>query len=62
MPVKDCEKDGKPGKKWGDEGKCYRYGEGTDRTEKEAEELARKQGVAARLRGMEERKNDKGED
>jgi len=23
MPIKKCIKDGKSGKKWGDEGKCY---------------------------------------
>jgi hypothetical protein len=25
MPIKECEDNGKPGLKWGDQGKCYTY-------------------------------------
>lgn len=41
MPIKKCQKDGKPGYKWGDSGECY---VGDD-----AKQKAQKQGVAIEL-------------
>lgn len=38
MPVMNCTKNGKPGKKWGSSGKCY--------TGKDAEAKAKTQGKA----------------
>lgn len=46
MPVQECQKDGKPGFKWGSEGKCYTYTEGNDRSRERARSKARKQGIA----------------
>lgn len=46
MPVKKCEKDGKPGYKYGDEGKCYTYEKGNEEERKKAKEKAFKQGAA----------------
>lgn len=51
MPIKDCQSNGKPGKKWGDSGKCF--------TGKDAEEKARKQGQAIEL--SKKRKGEKSE-
>lgn len=51
MPVKPCQIDGRPGRKWGDEGKCYpckRDGDGWDCSE--AEEKAKRQGRAIQAR------------
>lgn len=41
MPIKKCEKNGKPGYKWGDEGYCY--------TGPDAKDKARLQGVAIEI-------------
>ncbi len=41
MPIKRCQKDGKPGYKWGDSGECY---VGDD-----AKQKAQKQGIAIEL-------------
>lgn len=46
MPVKSCNKDGKPGYKWGDSGKCYTYTPGNEQSKKAAKEKAIKQGQA----------------
>ena len=49
MPVKECEENGKPGFKWGDENKCYTYTP-NDKTSKEtARKKALKQGVAIEI-------------
>lgn len=47
MPVKQCQEDGRPGYKWGDEGKCYTYTEGNESSKKRAKAKAAKQGAAA---------------
>lgn len=44
MPVKDCTTNGRPGKKWGDAGKCYPCAGGGDCTE--ATKKAQAQGIA----------------
>lgn len=45
MPIKRCRSKGKPGFKWGDEGKCFTYTAGDktsrDRARKKAEEQGR---------------------
>lgn len=46
MPVQRCEKDGKPGYKWGQEGFCYTYTPGDDRSELRARDKAEEQGRA----------------
>lgn len=46
MPVKKCEKDGKPGYKWGDSGACYTYTSGNEQSRKNAKKKAHKQGAA----------------
>jgi len=49
MPVINCQKDNKPGYKWGAEGTCYNYNP-NDRTSKEAaRRKARKQGAAIEI-------------
>lgn len=46
MPVKDCQSDGQPGKKWGDEGFCYVYNPDDPDSETEAVKKATAQGIA----------------
>jgi len=46
MPLKRCETDGKPGWKWGDEGKCYPYTAGNEESEKAARKKALAQAAA----------------
>ena len=46
MPVKRCQSDGKPGYKWGDEGKCYTYTQGDDESRERAKAKAERQGRA----------------
>lgn len=46
MPVKRCQRDGKPGYKWGDEGKCYTYTPGDDSSREQAKNKALEQGQA----------------
>ena len=48
MPVKSCRKNGKPGYKYGDSGKCYTYEPGNDASRKRARKQAREQGRAIR--------------
>jgi len=48
MPVVKCQRDGKPGWKWGDAGHCYTYTEGDTEGSDEAKAKAHKQGAAAR--------------
>lgn len=50
MPVKKCRKNGKPGYKWGDEGKCYTYTPGNKKSRERAEERAEEQGRAIKAR------------
>ncbi|HZO69404.1 MAG TPA: HK97 family phage prohead protease [Kribbellaceae bacterium] len=46
MPLKRCETDGRPGWKWGDEGKCYPYSKGDESSEKAARKKALAQAAA----------------
>lgn len=46
MPVQKCTKDGKPGYKWGEQGYCYTYSPGSDKSEKRAKRKAADQGRA----------------
>lgn len=51
MPVKRCMKNGRPGFKWGDQGKCYTYNPANDASRERAKSKASKQGRAARAAG-----------
>lgn len=44
MPIKECQIDGKPGYKWGDQGKCYTY-EDSESSKKSARSKAHRQGI-----------------
>jgi len=57
MPVGPCSSNGKPGFKWGDEGKCYTYTEGDRASMDAAKKKANAQGVAARMAGYMEKEN-----
>jgi HK97 family phage prohead protease len=46
MPLQRCETDGRPGWKWGDEGKCYPYTKGDESSEKAARKKAMAQAAA----------------
>lgn len=46
MPVKDCRDNGKPGYKWGDEGKCYTYSPNNEGAKSRAKKSAIIQGIA----------------
>lgn len=58
MPVGSCSSDGKPGFRWGNEGKCYTYTPGNKASMKAARMKANKQGVAARMAGYMEKENE----
>jgi len=51
MPVQRCQSDGKPGYKWGKQGKCYTYTPGDKLGRQDAMEKAKRQGRAARASG-----------
>lgn len=46
MPVKYCQVEGKPGFKWGDEGKCYTYSPNNDVERARAKQKALQQAIA----------------
>ncbi len=46
MPVQSCSEEGKPGYKYGEEGKCYTYPAGDKASQKAAKLKAIRQGVA----------------
>ena len=46
MPVKECNLEGKPGYKWGDEGKCYTYSPNNEGQRRTAKKSALLQGIA----------------
>ena len=46
MPLMKCSEDGKPGWKYGEQGKCYTYTPGNEASNKAAKLKAAKQGVA----------------
>lgn len=46
MPVEQCQANGKPGYRWGKEGACYTYTEGSERSRERARGKAERQGRA----------------
>lgn len=46
MPVNNCSDNGKPGYKWGDEGKCYTYNSSSESSKASAKKKAIAQGLA----------------
>lgn len=54
MPVETCQKDGKPGYRYGKTGKCYTYTAGNEGARKRAKQKAHEQGAAIRSSGYEE--------
>ena len=46
MPLKRCQKEGNPGWKWGDAGKCYTYNPKVLGSEAVAKSKAKKQAAA----------------
>ena len=54
MPVKNCNKKGKPGYKWGDSGTCYTYTPGNEKSKKAAKAKAHKQGAAIKAHALAE--------
>lgn len=46
MPVKNCQLEGQPGYKWGDQGKCYTYDPSSDSSKRRARQKAINQGLA----------------
>ncbi len=46
MPLNECQDNGKPGYKWGDEGKCYTYDPNNTKSRNEAKRKAITQGIA----------------
>ena len=49
MPVMPCKEDGKPGFKFGEDGKCYTYIPGNKLSMEAARERARNQGAAIKI-------------
>jgi len=49
MPVQKCQEKGKPGWRWGKEGKCYTYKPGDKAGSKRAKEKAARQGRAIQV-------------
>lgn len=50
MPIKSCQKDGKPGFKFGDRGKCYTYTAGNEASRRVALAKAQAQMRAIKTR------------
>ena len=50
MPVQQCQEDGKPGFKWGEQGKCYTYNPTSARSKAMARLKAEAQGRAVKAR------------
>ena len=46
MPIKECQLEGKPGLKWGDQGKCYTYTPKDEGSRRKAKKSAIAQGLA----------------
>lgn len=46
MPIKRCQRDNKPGYKWGDAGYCYTYTPGNRKQREAAKNLAAEQAKA----------------
>ncbi len=58
MPINPCSENGKPGYRWGKQGSCYTYVNGNPKSENEARNKARIQGIAANIRGYKEKANE----
>lgn len=58
MPVESCSFEGKPGFRWGNQGKCYTYTTGSSSSMESARRSAQRQGLAARLSGYMEKENE----
>ena len=46
MPTQECQRDGNPGRQFGDDGFCYTYQQGNESAKTRAEQLAKAQGRA----------------
>lgn len=46
MPLQDCQKDGKPGLRWGESGKCYTYTPGNEGSKNRAKKNAIAQAIS----------------
>ena len=51
MPIYSCYENGRPGYRWGENGKCYTYQQGDDRSRRRAKQRAEAQGRAAYASG-----------
>lgn len=51
MPVYSCYENGRPGYRWGENGKCYTYQPGDERSRRRAKQRAEAQGRAAYASG-----------
>ena len=49
MPLMKCQRDNKPGWKWGQSGFCYTYTAGSKTSEEKAKAKAKKQGRAIQV-------------
>ncbi len=54
MPIMRCSKNGKPGWKWGKNGKCYTYSKGSKKGSRSARQKAHLQKAAALKAGFKE--------
>lgn len=54
MPIQSCQKDNKPGFRWGRTGKCYTYVRGNEQSRKTAITKAQAQGRAIKARSNDE--------
>lgn len=54
MPIQSCHKDGKPGFRYGNRGKCYTYARGNEKLRKAAITKAQAQGRAIKARSNHE--------
>jgi len=51
MPIRSCQKDGEPGYKYGDEGTCYPYTPGDEKSRMKAKKKAEEQMRAIHAQG-----------
>jgi hypothetical protein len=53
MPIQKCQRNDKPGYKWGEEGKCYTYEPGDEASRERAYQKALQQARAIKASGGE---------
>jgi hypothetical protein len=53
VPIEKCQKDGKPGYRWGEEGTCYTYTAGNENSREQAYQKALQQARAIKAQGGE---------